>query len=1157
MKKTKIDNLTFKNQKNKFRGLVSEVRSRKFVKGENSRPSMKLRSGMRKLLLIARDELQPCEFDIFLDWINRQIQTRLADVSRLPMKYEDLSGVFTRAPIVSLERELLWITARIKADAPKLSVFRFEAMKVEQLAFTGKIEEAIETLKTIEHTFGSSLWSVQLRIALEQMAGGLERQKRYTAELRAVHKRGLLGFIAYHTSVRNEERSTFLKYCDDIGVRIEKQQYYDQSVKTYARYRLIGEWPTSKIGFADVLRVEQSHSFIDVYETFVAVAQEIVRREDFVDVGTVLVRCLGSLTCIDDFRLRKSAQAIDGRLVVESFGRRDTQASNALFNGKVKLATRLARNILDSSTVIDAWQYIYAGVAWSHATRSRPVDFRYPKDIPRVIGGVLSRSVCHAGSFAQLEKFANNLRGLPASVAIIDFLPLLRRPRPDDVWRPWLIGLNCSTIGIEDLPPNAYQHLADKINKPMDATEMVWRMSHGDTMGCSVRSHVSTVIFTAAGFISQGEFSKAIETLLDQEIEQVPESLRLFTTSILLHAYFGLGDRKAVIELIADDGSRCGPGCQLLPVLPALEHYQWPDYKEVTAPLSASIALHLLWSANDSDATASLLRFAAGKVIRASGVGLPSKLMDSTGKYPPHQLVYFLKEVCVPKILDVARILKSSREVFEERQAICAGLRRLDAENADTYQDEVMAISNQLALDEGKWIVDRTRVHVDSDALSKWAAKEFSDDYSRYRDLLLVTVGASQNFDDVLKELSMSAPSRRTNFTPENESDAVLVSILSRFGDEFLNNPSFGLDFYLSKRIRHQSFIGLIRGPLEFQNLITTRESESGGYHRNEFWLNKFSCLDPYAKETLNSAFTRFSTKFDETLISAKDTKFHLWSQEKQSGLLYLDISPQLITLARAIVRMDTKLSDFIATIISLLWASLEPSLAEVRRYVSDDLKIKISSAFDELRANARNIAEQDPEFLNLDLAIGRSSTDVQRALDDVSAWFSHPDIEVHKRNFNLDQIVNIAIDSVLKCQRSFEPEIHLNIEGDCEMPSSNLVFVHDVLFVALDNVRNHSGIKNPKVKITVVASIVEETLTIEVDSESKMQNRLKHEEVLREIRQLIDGGKVGPRTRREGRSGILKLATVVRQSSKGRIDYGFTENEQFHLKITYSLVVL
>ena len=99
-------------------------------------------------------------------------------------------------------------------------------------------------------------------------------------------------------------------------------------------------------------------------------------------------------------------------------------------------------------------------------------------------------------------------------------------------------------------------------------------------------------------------------------------------------------------------------------------------------------------------------------------------------------------------------------------------------------------------------------------------------------------------------------------------------------------------------------------------------------------------------------------------------------------------------------------------------------------------------------------------------------STEVQRALDDVMSWFSHVDIELHKRYFSLDQIVDIAIDSVLKCHRTLEPDICREIEGSCEMSANDLVFVHDVLFVACDNVKLQSGVKMPKISVIVRVDI-------------------------------------------------------------------------------------
>lgn len=72
-----------------------------------------------------------------------------------------------------------------------------------------------------------------------------------------------------------------------------------------------------------------------------------------------------------------------------------------------------------------------------------------------------------------------------------------------------------------------------------------------------------------------------------------------------------------------------------------------------------------------------------------------------------------------PLLLDsLRRILKSSQDVMNERQAICASLRLIDPTNSSNYQDEVMLITNQQAMEEGEWIVDRTRIYVDMDEFS-------------------------------------------------------------------------------------------------------------------------------------------------------------------------------------------------------------------------------------------------------------------------------------------------------------------------------------------------------------------------------------------------------------------------------------------------------
>ncbi|TXM76510.1 hypothetical protein FV218_07040 [Methylobacterium sp. WL69] len=1008
-------------------------------------------------------------------------------------------------------------------------------------------------IEAIERAFGANLWGIQLRIALEQLAGGLERQKRYTAKVRSIYKRGFLNFVAYHTSVRNEGKSTHSKFIEDVKARIDRHQYYDDPIKSYLRQRLANEWPSTESGWADILRIEQSHGLIDIYETFVSAVQELVRREDMIVARQVALKCLRRIPPGLDFRLDKAMMLLDKNQVSSEFPARNTDISDLLLSGQSQKAAFLGR-IQCRAKPIDAWNLIYTGFAFADRNQTHIKEFNLPVEIPRMIGGIQSDGSSAENAIAQLNKLATNLRGLPFTAAIADLIPHLRRQHPDDQWQPWLIGLNCPTLGIED-----FHHLDSSSTPPkLDGgpTNEVWANFHSKDVYQNTANLLAGKMLAASRLISNRSFDEALKILRPLRNQLVPKPLKSILINLILHAEFGRGSNQDVIELIADECSHSQNNRILLPILPSLSGFAWADYKAVRSPLAPSIALKLLWSFNDSELTMSQLRFAVGMGMRACGVDRPSQLRDEPSRTPKRQLIYFLHDACIPQVLDVSRVLKSSREVLEERQAIFAVLREIDPCNSSEHADEMMSISNQLAIADGQWIVDRTRIHVDTEALERWANKELSEDFERYQDLLSVEVGGSQSFDEVLKELTDPVAGQRQATIPDNEADAVLLSILRRLGEEFLGNPTFGLDFYLSKRIRHQSFIGRIRGPLEFSNLITTRESETGAYHRNDIWVNKFTTCSTDAQDAINRSLVSCASTFDETLKEAKDRRLHVRSTEQPDGLLVLGITTSILRLARSVVSARDKFSDFYGIAIAILWASLEPSLAETRRYITYELKNKIIDSFDHLRASVREVAENDPAFLEFDAEFGNRSTEVQRALDEAASWFTHTDIEALRRTFTLEQAVSIATENARKSQRAFDPVIEQEVRGKLQVSATSLVFIHDALFIALDNARAHSGLKNPKIKIDVTPNENAETLTLEIRSNYKIQNRISKEKDLKEVRQTIEAGHVSRRTKREGGSGFLKLNAVVKQSPRGLLEFGFTDDGDFRLAVTYSIVM-
>ncbi|NSL21133.1 MULTISPECIES: hypothetical protein [Agrobacterium tumefaciens complex] len=1132
---------SYLQQQHKLRGIISQFKSKEFVEQRRFSPSLRFRQALNELYISSKIKLTHSQYAGFIAWANEMLASQLSELDRIPIRYDNLSGVIPKEA-VDLSTELRWITARLHGEKEKISRFLFLKEAVEGAAIGGDYTTALNLLEIIFDTYGATMWSVQLRIALEQVVGGLEQQKKYAAQVRSIYKQGLLAYVTYHTSVRNEERTTISKYFDEIERRISNHAYYDDATQTYMRYRLKNELPATDAGIADVLRTEQSHGIIDIYETFIAVLQELVKWEGRDELHQILIECVSNLG-VSDYRLQK-IQSIFVPQDINTLLPRSQKISDFLFSGSGVQAFRAARKSLPS----DPWQVIYAGFA--HASSQRPPRSSLnPKTLHRWLAAALAASEQSNDYAAQAAKLCINFRGLSFMVGVGEYLAQLRRDKPDSAWKHWVIGLNSPTHGIEDLLNPKITGLAAFPETP---TKKFWSICLTGQSAIELDSP-SLVLGRSLYQLAHANPESACEILAG--VEDPPLAIRALCQLARLHALHAFGFRHKKIELIASESVKNLSCFNLFPVAESLRDCAWEDFKSVESPLAAPIALHLLWSRTEESQTASQLRFATGLALRKLGVNRPSALLDRADLLDDRELVYFLKHVCVPEILDVTRLFSSSKEVLEERRNIFLALSDLRPESADDYTAEAMLISHNLMVDEGRWIVDRTRIHVEDEAFVRWASRELQEDYERYRDLEPVSVDAPQTFDDVLRELDGAALSRHS-FSPDNEADAVLMSVIRRAGDEFLTNATFGLDFYLAKNVRHHSFIGLIRGPLEVSGLITTRETETSEYHPNRYWLESFKTLETADRTRMELAFRNFSAHFDDILLDAKDRFFHVRTAEYPSGMLAIPYSDALYSVVRVWLTLDLDITTFFRFLITVFWISLEQSLQAVRQLISVVLKGALVAEFDKLRSSVKEIAEFDPGFLEFDAEAGKRSAEVQGKLDEASQWFVHTGALASQHLFTLEQILEVGLEATLTTQRGYSPRINKSTTGSLSLDAANLVFVHDVLFVGLGNTKKHSGLPSPKIDIAAKWSDEAHTLSIEIISDCKASVRPEKAKRAAEVRQMVSGGTYSRQTRKDDGSGFAKLAAIVTQSDRGRIEFGFGNDGRFRLEVTYAVVL-
>ncbi len=864
---------------------------------------------------------------------------------------------------------------------------------------------------------------------------------------------------------------------------------------------------------------------------------------------------LAELSLISDYRLDKISLALGGDRSTARLALRGTETSDALFGGRLCEAARSLRTASPTAGV-DPWHIVYASAVGAHSRNPTTFGRARAFGVERLLSSILSHDTECLTNRGQLEKLSNIFDAEPAFGALGKFLSKLLGDEASQLMRVDFVSLNSPTIGVEDLALAAdenYPPLEPRLQDLQCPSAQVWRPGR-PAAGLAMSDPVSLMRRFASGLrlLRAHEAAEALPLLHGLANTPVTEPLRHLITTALLVNHHDLGDRLSTIALIAREAARNDLTPALLPIDRVLKPFSWSDYRPLADCLAASVVLDTLWRRTEDDSIATMLRFSFAYQLQRSGCKRPSEFVDHASQYDCNLLLYYLRNVCVPPIMDMSRAFKSSRQVTEERQAVCASLKVLDPERANEYDGEIFSISNSLVVQDGLKLVDRSRIHVDLDAVARWARRAIAEDFARYADLVAAGVGARGDFGEILREISATIGARQVFFTPDDQSDAILADMLERTRDVFLSNSDYGLDFFLSKRVRHQSFVGLIRGPLEFANLITTRESEFGPYRENDVWLAKFD-LDGDDRERLASILSRFSEQFDTRLSNLKDRYFQIQTADIPDGLFRVTLTSQMLLVLRQLMQAGLTFEEFLRGVFGMFWGALEPSLAEARAVISTELKTQLSDLFTGLRENVRNFAEWHPAFPEFSATVGDASAEVQRSLDQAAAWFVRPEGQPTTRQFTLKQSVEIAVDSAKNSHRAFDPDLSVDVEGTVDLDAADLLLITDTIFIALDNVKRHSGIHTrPRVRIRCKMGEEERLVYLEVVSAMSRSKMSETEEKLNAIRSLIMKGELGKRARREGRSGFLKLASDVRQSAAGTLDFGLTEVGDFRLALCF-----
>jgi hypothetical protein len=398
--------------------------------------------------------------------------------------------------------------------------------------------------------------------------------------------------------------------------------------------------------------------------------------------------------------------------------------------------------------------------------------------------------------------------------------------------------------------------------------------------------------------------------------------------------------------------------------------------------------------------------------------------------------------------------MSSVKDVLECRIGICGWL--VDHGFGDTsLEEEHSALSRELENLDTRSDLDSTRVHVDEEALREWFSEKQYASTARYIQTVLAEDAAASHgtllaYYNEEKRREMDAGEeddnpylRQGHIGPE----FILLDIVERTLKTFVTDRSFGLDSYLSRRIRHGTLSGFLLTPIA--KSITRLEDAATDPD-----------MPPKADQSAEVAdqVMQWRNELSITLDHARRHLLQVRGEEHPEGLIdptwrtsvnvtHLDA---MISRVRERVLATGGNYDIFSDVYALCWDLTERELGRLRSFlIVDFLKPqmeKLGRIYADLSFEEREFAR--PFFQDLDRTLnGR--------VQEVCGWFVRP---VFRRDtYNLRNLVDSTISIIRELQESYDLTEDVRVSESLTVNRSLFELVGDILYILLGNAAKHA----------------------------------------------------------------------------------------------------
>lgn len=496
-------------------------------------------------------------------------------------------------------------------------------------------------------------------------------------------------------------------------------------------------------------------------------------------------------------------------------------------------------------------------------------------------------------------------------------------------------------------------------------------------------------------------------------------------------------------------------------------------------------------------------------------------------------LIYFVGNVADRNVLTL-HILEFDKEedVANERIELCKKV--LNVTNEKKYADEITSLIKEHEVMALAQQVNDSKIHVDVQSLINSGLsneKILFDTYSEIDENL--EMYEQKNIQGILDYINNNYEGKSVLFAYELPSvkykRVLFRQMVLSIRDKFLFDPIYGLDKYLSARIRHGTLITQLRNHFLTHSLVTNKK-EGGEYQRINPWtLKRNASLSESEKEAINERMLNFTIWLDEQLKVVKEEKIQIKTERAEGNVNGLfDYSEEYMVDMIDDLEVNTydSFEAFVHSTIELLWKWTNFVLERIRGFFQQYEELVVAE-MTKLQSEVVLMMGDSTLLINaFKDAITTCRTEFQSDISVVTSWFKPEKSNV--RFFTIQQAVDTSLSVINNINQNALSFSSIDINDNSKYSGDYFNAIHDIFHDMMNNILGYERKRtNQRGKGIIRISNIDDKLEIEVSNpveELDVDQLKKVIEDQRNIPSMIAGGK----TRRENNSGCVKIYSTV-----------------------------